>query len=126
MASKLVSFLNTKADLSMYNCDCLNPDAIVAGRRFNVAGLRIFGIPVEAHREIDLSMTAAGKTGNDKFKAILIRKSNLLIGTNTTDKLEGFDIFYDKISRKIYVDSMIYLGVMIPLDEYVYISEQGI
>lgn len=125
MASKMVSFLNTKADLSLYNCDCLNPDAIVAGRRFNVQGLRIFGIPVEAHREIDLSMSAAGGTGNDKFKALLIRKSNLLIGTNTTDKLEDFDIFYDKITRKIFIDSMVYLGVMIPLDEYVYISEQG-
>jgi len=122
MAAKLVSFLNTRADLSMYNCDCYNPDAIVAGRRFNVEGLRIFGIPVEAHREIDLSMTAAGGTGNDKYKALLIRKSNMLVGTNTSDKLEGFDIFFDKVTRKVYIDAMVYLGVMIPLDEYVYIT----
>lgn len=121
-ASKLVSFLNTRADLSLYNCDCVNPDAIVAGRRFSIDGLRIFGIPVEAHREIDLSMTAAGRTGNDKYQILLARKSNLLVGTNTSDKLEGFDIFFDKVSRKIYIDAMIYLGVMIPLDEYVYIT----
>lgn len=121
-ASKLVSFLNTRADLSLYNCDCINPDAVVAGRRFSIDGLRIFGIPVEAHREIDLSMTAAGRTGNDKYQILLARKSNLLVGTNTSDKLEGFDIFFDKVSRKIYIDAMVYLGVMIPLDEYVYIT----
>ena len=124
-AAKLVSFLNTRADLSMYNCECINPDAVTQGRRFNIEGLRIFGIPVEAHREIDLSMTAAGKSGNDKFQILLARKSNLLVGTNTVDKLEGFDIFFDKLTRKIYIDSMVYLGVMIPLDEYVYIREAG-
>src|SRR5690606_9516902 len=64
VAAKLVAWLNKMGDTSMYNCDCVNPDAIVAGRRFSIDGLRIFGIPVEAHREIDLSMTAAGRTGN--------------------------------------------------------------
>lgn len=122
-AAKLVSFLNTRADLSMYNCDCINPDAIVAGRRFSVDGLRIFGIPVEAHREIDKSITATGGDVADKYKVLLTRKQNLLIGTNTTDKLEGFDVFYDKKDRKIYIDSMVYLGSMIPLDEYVYIRD---
>lgn len=124
-AAKMVAFLNTSADLSQYNCECINPDAVVAQRRFNVQGLRFFGIPVETHREIDLSMTAAGKTGNDKYQILLARKSNLLVGTNTSDKLEGFDIFFDKITRKVYIDAMVYLGVMIPLDEYVYIREIG-
>lgn len=122
-AAKMVSFLNTRADLNLYNCDCLNPDAITQGRRFNVEGLRIFGIPVEAHREIDLSMTAAGRTGNERFQILLTRKANLLVGTNTSDKMEGFDIFFDKLSRKIYIDSMVYLGVMLALDDYVYIRE---
>lgn len=126
VASKLVSWLNTQTDTSQYNCDCYDPDGIVATRRFNVAGLRIFGIPVEAHREIDLSASAAGQLDPElKFKALLVRKSNLLIGTNTTDKMEGFDMFYDKTDRKIYIDTMVRLGVMIPLDEYVYISEAG-
>ena len=126
VASKLVAWLNTMTDTSQYNCDCYDPNGIVATRRFNVEGLRIFGIPVEAHREIDLSATAAGQADPEaKYKALLIRKSNLLIGTNTTDKMEGFDMFYDKTDRKIYIDSIVYLGVMIPLDEYVYISEAG-
>lgn len=121
MANKFVTFLNTAADLSLYNCDCINPDALVAGRRFSVEGLRIFGIPVEVHREIDLSMAAISQT--NKYQALLIRKSNLLVGTNTTEKMDGFEIFFDRKERKVYIDSIVYLGVSIPLDdEYVYIS----
>lgn len=121
-ASKLVAWLNTMTDTSQYNCSCYDPNGIVATRRFNVEGLQIFGIPVEAHREIDLSTTAAGKAQIDKYQVLLARKSNLLVGTNTDSKMEGFDMFYDKTDRKIYIDTMVRLGVMIPLDEYVYIS----
>lgn len=124
VAAKLVTWLNTMQDTSQYNCECYDPAGIVATRKFNVQGLRIFGIPVEAHREIDLSMTAAGASAYEKWKALLIRKSNLLIGTNTENKMEGFDMFYDKTDRKIYIDSVVRLGVMIPLEEYVYVSEQ--
>ena len=121
MASKFVAFLNTRADLSQYNCDCINPDAIVAGRRFAVEGLRIFGIPVEVHREIDGSMNAVGQT--NKFQALLIRKSNMLIGVNSTDKMEKFRIYYVEKDDMIYIESAVYMGVSIPLDnEYVYIS----
>lgn len=125
VAAKMVAWLNSIGDTSMYNCDCYNPDNIVGARRFNVENLRVFGIPVEAHREIDLSTTAAGKVEIDKYQILMIRKSNLLVGTNTDGKLEGFDMFYDKTDRKIYIDTMVRLGVMIPLDEYVYITESG-
>ena len=124
VAAKLVTWLNTMTDTSQYNCDCLSPDGITARRRFAVDGLQIFGIPVEAHREIDLSAAAGGATGLDVYKILLTRKSNLLIGVNTADKMEGFDIFYDKITRKIFIDSMVKLGVMIPLDDYVFISDE--
>lgn len=123
MADKLVTFLNNQSDLSPYNCDCINPDAIVNSRRFSVEGLRIFGIPVEVHREIDGSLNAIASTY--KFQALLARKSNLLIGTNTLDKMEQFDIFFDKKDRKIYMDMEVYLGASIPLiDEYVLITNE--
>lgn len=125
VAAKMVAWLNSIGDTSMYNCDCYNPDNIVGARRFTVENLRVFGIPVEAHREIDLSTTAAGKLEADKYQVLLIRKSNLLVGTNTDSKLEGFDMFYDKVTRKIYIDAMVHLGVMIPLDEYVLISDSA-
>lgn len=120
MAAKFVAFLNTKADLSQYNCDCINPDSLVAGRRFKVEGLTIFGIPVEAHREIDGSMAAISQT--NKFQALLIRKSNMLIGTNETENLSEFDIWYSKDDKKVYIEALLYMGVSIPLDEYVYIT----
>jgi len=124
VAAELVTWLNTMQDTSQYNCDCFDANGIVSARRFNVAGLQIFGIPVEAHREINLSAGAGGVTGLGLYKILLTKKSNLLIGVNTTDKMEGFDIMYDKISRKIYIDSIVKLGVMIPLDDYVYISDE--
>lgn len=123
VASKMVAWLNTMNDTSQYNCDCYDPNGITNARQFTVENLRVFGVPVEAHREIDLSSNAAGKTQIDKYQILLARKSNLLIGTNSETKMEGFDLFYDKTDRKIYIDSMIRLGVMIPLDEYVYIRK---
>ena len=124
VASKLVTWLNTMQDTSQYNCDCFDADGITSRRRFSVDGLQIFGIPVDAHREIDLSATAGGASGLDIYKVLLTRRSNLLVGVNTSDKMEGFDMFYDKITRKIFIDSMVKLGTMIPLDEYVFISDE--
>ena len=124
MAAKLVTWLNTMGDTSQYNCDCFSPDGITAARRFNIDGLRIFGIPVEAHREIDGSASAGGATGTDIFKAILTRKSNLLVGVNTTDKMDGFDILYNPFTMKIIIRAIVKLGVMIPLDDYVFISDE--
>ncbi|WP_448607598.1 hypothetical protein [Paenimyroides ceti] len=123
MAAKFVAFLNTKADLSQYNCDCINPDALTTGRRFKVEGLTIYGIPVHAHREIDGSMAAVSQT--NKFQALLIRESNQLLGTNETDNLSEFDIWYSKDDKKIYIESLVYMGVSIPLeDEYVFITNE--
>lgn len=122
MANKWVTYLNTLTDTSQYNCDCINPESLIAQRRYSIDGLRIFGIPVDVHREIDLSMNALNQT--NKYQAILARRSNLLVGTNTTDKMEGFEMFFDKVTRKVFIDTMVYLGVSIPLDEYVYISNE--
>lgn len=124
MANKVVIYLNRLGMQNQYNCDCVNPDGIVSANRFTVEGLRLFGIPVEAHREIDGGAACAGVNGN-KYQLLIARKSNLLVGTNTVDKMEGFDIFYDKKDRQIYIDTMIYLGVSIPLDEYIYLSTEA-
>lgn len=120
MANKIIIYLNKLNRQNPYNCDCISADGIVSADRFSVEGLRVFGYKVEAHREIDGSSTCVA--GSNLNQILIARKSNLLIGTNTQEKMEDFDIFYDKISRKIYIDSMIYLGVSIPLDEYIYLS----
>jgi len=120
LANKIVIYLNKLNRQNPYNCDCVSADGIVSADRFSVEGLRLFGYTVEAHREIDGGSTCV--TDANVNQILIARKSNLLIGTNTQDKMEMFDIFYDKKDRKIYMDSMIYLGVSIPLDEYIYLS----
>jgi len=121
VANKIVIYLNSLDRLSPYNCTCVNANGIVRSDKFGVDGLRLFGYKVEAHREIDGSAICTGVAGN-KYQIIIARKSNLLAGTNTLDKLEGFDMFYDQVSRKIFIDSTVYLGVAIALDEYIYLT----
>lgn len=120
VANKIAIYLNTLNRQNPYNCDCVSADGIISADRFSVEGLRLFGYKVEAHREIDGGATCV--TDADVNKILIARKSNLLIGTNTTEKMEMFEIFYDKKDRMIYMDSMIYLGVSIPLDEYIYLT----
>lgn len=120
VANKIAIYLNSLNRQNPYNCDCVSADGIVSADRFSVEGLRLFGYRVEAHREIDGGATCV--TDADVNKILIARKSNLLIGTNTTDKMEMFEIFYDRKDRMIYMDSMIYLGVSIPLDEYIYLT----
>ncbi|CAM3233450.1 hypothetical protein [Empedobacter stercoris] len=121
MAQTLVNFLNSLADASEYNVAVLNPNAVVASRKFTVAGLYIFGIKVEAHLEIDRSMDAIAEV--DKMKAIITRKSNLLVGAPKVDSLDQFRMFYDNKDNQIYIDVATYFGVAIVTDEYALISK---
>lgn len=123
MAKKVVIYLNNLGIKNPYDCDCVNPDGLVSSSRFTVEGLRLFGIPVEAHREIDESGNCI--EGSNKWQLLITRKSNLLVGTNETDKMSMFDIFYDKKDRKIYMDSMVYVGVSLLLDDYIYLTTQS-
>ncbi len=120
MAFTLVNFLNTLSDASQYDVTILNPNAIVAGRKFSIDGLHIFGIKVEVHSEIDRSMTAIGEA--DKFKALITRKSNLLVGAPSMDKVEQLDIFYDRKDKNIYIDVATYFGVALATNEYALIG----
>lgn len=121
-ARKLVTMLNKANDLNAYNCECIDPEKITQARKFNINNLMMFGIPVIAHKEIDLSGTAAGVKG--LTMALLIRDENFLVGVNTEESMNEFRFFYDNKDRKIYIDMMIYLGASIVLDEYVFISNK--
>jgi len=123
VANKIVIYLNSLDRLSQYNCTCVSADGIVRSDKFGVDGLRLFGYKVEAHREID--GTARVLTQNP-FQLIISRKSNLRVATNTMDKLEGFDMFYDQLTDKVYIKSLVYLGVAIALDEYIYLTTDKI
>ena len=124
----LVTFLNSKADVSMYNCDCINPNAITGARTFMLNGLRMFGIPVLVHQEWDgvingtAELNGGGGTNPrvNPNRAILTWRNNLLIGTSEASALNSFDIFYDRKDRQVYLDGSIYMGSAIPMiDEYI-------
>jgi len=119
VANKIVIYLNSLDRLNQYNCTCVSADGIVRSDKFGVDGLRLFGYKVEAHREID---GTARVLTESPFQILIARKSNLHVGTNTMDKLDGFDIFYDQLTNKVYINSSVYLGVAITLDEYIYLN----
>ena len=121
MAKTLVTWLNSLSDKSMYNCDCIDPSKVVSSRVFGIDNLSIFGIPVVSHKESDEAGKVVSVTPD--YRALLINKDNVLVGVNTTEHLDQFDIFYDKKDRKIYVDLAIQIGTAIPLDEYVYATQ---
>lgn len=128
MAASLVSFLNGLTDRSPYNCECLVAGQITSARTFMLEGLRVNGIPVLVHQEWDgvingtSELNGGGGTNPrvDPNRAFLTYRDNLLIGTSNTESLEYFDIFYDKLTNKIYLDGGAYIGAGIPLiDEYI-------
>lgn len=122
-AYTIINYLNRLGLNSPYNCDCVNPDGYVNSTRFSIEGFRILGIPVEVHREIDGS--GACVSGNP-WQILIAEKSSLIVATNTQDKLEMFDIFFDKKDRNIYVDSMFYMGVSILPENYIYLTTDPI
>ena len=122
MAQTLVNYLNNLSDTSEYDVAVILPAEAVKSRKYSVNGLHIFGVKVEAHQEIDLSMDVVANS--NKYQAVIAKKSNLLVGSPEVDKLEQFDMFYDQKDGQIYVDVLGYFGVAIATDEYVYIDSE--
>lgn len=122
MAQTLVNYLNKLSDTSEFDVAVILPSEVIKSRKYSVEGLYIFGIKVEAHNEIDQSMNVVA--GSNKFQAVLAKKSNLLVGSPSMDKLEQFEMFFDRKDNQIYVDVAGYFGVAIATDEYVYIDSE--
>lgn len=121
-ARELVTWLNGLNDLSPYNCSCTDPSKVVSARVFTIDNLSIFGIPVKAYEGEEESEEFL-TSGTTSYKALLIKESNLLFAVETKEHLEQFDMFYDKMTKKIYIDLGAQLGAAIPLDEYAYLTE---
>lgn len=122
MATKLVTWLNSLSDLSPYNCNCIDPTKVVASRVFAIDNLSLFGLPVVANKEVDKARKK-GLGVEAGYQALFINKSNMVVGVNTTEHLEQFDVIYDPIKKNVLVDVKIQIGASIPLDEYLYLTE---
>ena len=127
MAVTLASYLNGLKDTAC--CDGverLNPDTFGL-KSFSFDKLAFRGITIKPMPEWDKIINKVtplnGGGGNatrvNPNRALLINKSNLLIGTEEKEMLNMLDIFYDKKDKKVYFDVEAYLGAAIPLREYI-------
>lgn len=127
MAIKLVAWLNKMGKTAPNNCACIDPASAVASNVYMMAGLTINGIPVLVHSEwdsvINYSTELNGGGGVNArvnpHRAILSIRRNILIGTSETEALTSFDIWYDKMTKKVYLEGSSYIGAALPLNEYI-------
>lgn len=125
MASALVGWLNGLGDRNGINCECYSADGITAMRAFNIdADLRIFGIPIHVHRELDGVIQALGL--GFPYRAILTADTNIVIGTTELDQLPAFDIWYSRDEDQIYIKGGAQIGASLVTDEYVYIGAEAL
>lgn len=127
MAMTLAAYMNKLKDSAC--CDGverLNPDN-VATRTFFYDKLSFHGIPIRPMPEWDAIINNVGVLNGgggaaarvNPNRALLIAKTNLLIGTEERDMLSMLDVFYDKKDKKVYIDAEAYLGAAIPQREYI-------
>jgi len=123
MGNIFVAWLNTKNDLSMYNCDCIDPAKVGAARTFSIDNLKVFGIPVLVKREFDgvINQLDLGFP----YRALLTAKDNILFGTSEIDQLNQFRVWYSQDDNQIYIDAGFTLAPSLVTDDYVYLGAEN-
>ena len=127
IAIDFANYLNGLKDLAC--CDGverLNPDSI-SSRSFSKDNLSFRGLPIVAYEEWDkIINTVAPLNGGGGTAArinpnriLITRKENLLIGTQNSDELDMFDIWYDRTDKKVYLEAGAYYGVGMPANEQI-------
>lgn len=123
MASLWVRFINGVKDRSEYNCECFSADGLTAMRTYTLNGnLTILGIPVEVERDLD--GVIAQLDLDRPYRALLSYRNNMPIGTQLTENLNEFDIWYNKDTKKVVIEAEALIGSSLPTDEYVYIGAE--
>lgn len=133
VARKIVQFLNSKKDLSGYDCSCIDADGITQKGRFTVDGLTISGIPVKVIPYTDMVTQFEDLVDDDgaplsPIFAVLTPKTEVQLGTPASKELTMSESFYDKKDRMYYFDIGYQFGAMIPSNHFVfatYTPEEG-
>jgi len=84
--------------------------------------LTILGIPVEVERDLD--GVIAQLDLDRPYRALLSYRNNMPIGTQLTENLNEFDIWYNKDTKKVVIEAEALIGSSLPTDEYVYIGAE--
>lgn len=125
LAMLLAGFLNTKSDLSMYNCDCIDPTKVTQARVFTWDNLAVFGIPIEpmpfldAMKAIDELYDDADGTFVNRNRIILSRRENMIVGYEIEQTLKRFKVGYDEREDEIYIKGASLFGVGVPQDAFI-------
>lgn len=121
IAMTLSAFFNTQKDLSQYNCDCIDVDAVTRARQFTWDNMMVFGIPVEALPFEDAMKTQPYYYDGTKFTQfkniiILARKDVMLLGYEDDESLHQFNLGWDERKREMFVQgsSLFGAGVSAP------------
>lgn len=126
LVSAWVSYLNRSKDASQYNCNCINPDSLVASRVFTLDNLLIFGLKVEVY-DFTLAMDHAGEpwyndsTGlyDNRNIMILTNRSTMQLGFEIEETKNSTDIKYDDLNDKIIFKGRAIFGAGVPTDIFV-------
>lgn len=130
MAAAYSNWLNKLGHNAPANCACLDAAGIVKGNIYPIDNLWYNGIPVKARRAFDgvISQVPAlngnnvpGAAKTDPNRAILAKRTNMLVGSSDEDQLTFFDMWHSKDDEKIYMRGGSYIGASIPkLNEIIY------
>jgi hypothetical protein len=125
LAMLLAGWLNTKADSSMYNCECLDPTKVTNARIYAWDNLSFQGIPIEPLPFLDAMRSIAeiyddtDGTYVNRNRIILTRRENMIIGYEIEDTLKRFKVGYDEREDVIYIKGASLFGVGVPQDTFI-------
>lgn len=126
-ANVLVGWLNTLADKSGVNCECILPNNVVSARQFTTEGLRIFGLEVKV-LDFEGMMKAGGNsswyyngTNFTYYKNIIIlaENTNMLVGYENSESLSSFNVGWDERKREIFIQGSSLFGAGVPTENFV-------
>lgn len=129
-ASKLVAFMN---HLKITDPNCCNGVERISidgmtSTAYNTQNLSFLGIPIVVRREWDGVINDAevyplNQGANARVKPhriVLAPRENLVIASSNVDQITKFDTFYDRMSKKVYMEGGSEIGAHIPLvDEFI-------
>lgn len=122
-ADSIVAWLNTLDKASQYNCQCVDPNGIIRGDRFEVEGLMIGGLRVYT-QPFEKMMSqfdeySTGGTPNMHNIFVIAPKEVMLAGSGNQDDFNVQKVFYDDYRRKYFFDIGYSYGALIPQDFFI-------
>ena len=127
-AQKLMNYFNRLQDKTCCgNLEILNPAGVQGSKLATIDNMSFDGYPIRVVNEWDYLINEAsglnGGGGNNArlnpHRILFTYANNLVVGTESTESLDHFDVWYNRDDKKIYLEGGARLGAGIPLNNYV-------